>query len=79
MRKARVHRDGENFWFAEVDKDRWIEIDREPEPGDEQTILDLSNGITNGVQSKFKPMLVATRWFYMADEPYLISEIGETY
>ena len=79
MRKARVHRDGENFWYAEVEADRWIEIDREPEPGDEQTILDLSNGITDGVQGKTRPMLIATRYFSFYDEPYLISEIGDTY
>ena len=78
MRKARVQKDGENFWFAEVDEDRWIEINREPELGDEQTILDLSNGITDGVRGRTKPMLIATRYFYMYDEPYLISEIGDT-
>ena len=75
MRKARIHRDGESFWFAEVEADRWIEIDREPEPGDEETIMDLSYGIKDGVQGKTRPMLIATRWFYMYDEPYLITEI----
>ena len=75
MRKARIHRDGENFWFAEVETDRWIGIDREPESGDEDTILDLANGITDGVQGRTKPMRVATRYFYMYDEPYLITEI----
>ncbi len=76
MRKARITRHDETFWFAEVEADRWIEIDREPESGDEATILDLSNGITDGVQGQTRPMLVATRWFYMYDEPYLISEIA---
>ena len=75
MRKARITRDGEDFWFAEVDTDRWIEIDREPEPEDEDTIIGFSKGITDGVQGKTRPMLIATRYFYMYDEPYLITEI----
>jgi hypothetical protein len=65
MRKARlVNEDGETFWFAEPEPNSnlWLGLDREPHPGDEDTVRSIAAG-TNKEGKRTQPMLVATRYF----------------
>lgn len=75
MRKACINKDDETFWFAEVRPDIWIELDREPEAGEESVIHDLVNGIVDGVQGRTRPMTFATRWFGFGDEFEIAGEL----
>jgi len=84
-RKALLIRDWgdgpERFWFAEVEPDLWLEINREPETVEDlETAKLIANGIDpeTGEQRRTRPILAATRWLRMTADDLTIMGVEET-